>query len=893
MTSYSRQAILVGLTVTVVVVIAELVGLFEAVERETIDLRFGHARWRDDPMSDEIRFVDIDDGALESIGRWPWDRSTLADAVDELGRAGARTIALDVLLEEAQSPGLVDHDAALAEALGSVRCGLPVRAGEPILFDRAWQTRQGQQELHRLLDVLSRDIRLPPEQAAAEAKLTGPRSGRFRRRSVEFRKAAANLAMRRLAETVGEHTYEQFVRAVAPDISEHVARFPERALVRRRWDQYESWRTLQPLLTPPPSEGTYRDKAPLLAFADAADIVGFVNVHVRQDSDGELRSLPLREPAPGGGVLQFGLAAAALHLGLGPAEVRIHPDHAAIGDWDVPLREGRLTLAWPTTATDWSGVLRQSEFDPPTAGRVSIAALISLAEQRRALVRNRQHQRELAGLILNRDPLEPGELSEELLAEVDGEVEFQLASVRDLLQRGEALTLEEQEQVAIYERWPLLRKTVSEGIALIDAVSQRVAVEMRDKLAFVGMTATGTSADVVHTPLGATTPGIVAHAVVADMVLSGRRVRPAPGWADWTLALLLGLLCTALSARLTPALSSALVLLFLGAYVGFSAWVFGSVRGVVPLAAPVTAGAGSWMACITLGAVLFQRDRRRITRWFKSRVSAQLVDYLLENPRALSMAGEQREITAMFLDLGGFTAVTESVGERSVVRALNRCMGEFTDCITRHEGYVNKFLGDGLMAFWSAFREDPQQAARACASALECRAAMTRLNESDDLADLPAMSVRIGIATGRAIVGDCGAPPRLNDYTVIGNDVNLASRLDTANKQFGTGILITDPTCRQLEPGAFRTRPIGKLIVVGQTTPVMVYELLGSDADERLIEMTTEAVEAFVAGDVEASARAWRRMGEVFGPTRLARFYLEAIDDPASVVDGALRLREK
>ncbi|MHC4827959.1 MAG: adenylate/guanylate cyclase domain-containing protein [Planctomycetota bacterium] len=299
------------------------------------------------------------------------------------------------------------------------------------------------------------------------------------------------------------------------------------------------------------------------------------------------------------------------------------------------------------------------------------------------------------------------------------------------------------------------------------------------------------------------------------------------------------------------------------------------------------------MACITLGAVLFQRDRRRITRWFKSRVSAQLVDYLLENPRALSMAGEQREITAMFLDLGGFTAVTESVGERSVVRALNRCMGEFTDCITRHEGYVNKFLGDGLMAFWSAFREDPQQAARACASALECRAAMTRLNESDDLADLPAMSVRIGIATGRAIVGDCGAPPRLNDYTVIGNDVNLASRLDTANKQFGTGILITDPTCRQLEPGAFRTRPIGKLIVVGQTTPVMVYELLGSDADERLIEMTTEAVEAFVAGDVEASARAWRRMGEVFGPTRLARFYLEAIDDPASVVDGALRLREK
>jgi adenylate cyclase len=420
-----------------------------------------------------------------------------------------------------------------------------------------------------------------------------------------------------------------------------------------------------------------------------------------------------------------------------------------------------------------------------------------------------------------------------------------------------------------------------------------VASELGDKLVFVGMTATGTSADVVHTPLGANTPGVVAHAVVADMVLSGRRIRAAPGWADWTLALLLGLLCTALAARLTPALSTLSVLGVLGAYAGFAVWVFGSVRGVIPLVAPVAAGAGSWVACTALGAVLFQRDRSRITRWFKSRVSAQLVDYLLENPRALSVAGEQREVTALFLDLAGFTTFVESADERAVVSALNQCMGEFTSCITRNDGYVNKFLGDGLMAFWSAFREDPQQAARACASALECREAIAVLNESDGFADLPAMSIRIGIATGRAIVGDCGAPPRLNDYTVIGNDVNLASRLDTANKQFGTGILISDTTRRQLAPGAFRTRPIGKLIVVGQTAPVMVHELLGPDTDQRLIELTTEAVEAFVTGDVEASARAWRRMSEVIGPTRLARFYLAAIDDPASVVDGALRLREK
>jgi class 3 adenylate cyclase len=891
-TNYARQSIILGLTVTLLVVGIELFGALDTLERETIDVRFAHARWRAEPMSDQIRFVDIDDGALESIGGWPWPRSKLADALDELRRAGARTVALDVLLEDAKDP---DDDARLGSALASIPCVLPVRVGDPVLFHPVWQTTRGARELARLLDELSRDIRLRDSEAIEKAGLTGARDDRFLDRPLEFKKAAAALALHRLRDEVGdEMTYEAFVQAVAPGVGDHVGEFPESGLLRRTWEQDQAWRAVKPFLSPPPGQGAHRDRAPWSTFARQAAAVGFVNVNFQRDPDGELRTVPPFEPGPGGSVPQFGLAAAALHLGLETPGARLEGDRVVAGPVELPLAEGRMRLAWPTTRTDWSGVLRQGDSDRMTAGRISIAAVISLAAERPKLDRNKDLLMELALAILNRDALPPDGLSEAFLDEVDSEVRFQLASVREVLDRGEQLTEQESQEIARFEQWPILKDAIVRGETEVAEAEARLKAEVRDRLVFIGMTGTGTAADVVQTPLGAKTPGVVAHAVVAEMALSGRRMRPAPAWTGWGLALLLGLLCTSLAARLTPAVSTALVLTVLAGYVALAGWwVFGATGGVFPMVAPVSAGAGSWIACTALGAALFQRDRRRITRRFKTRVSAQLVDYLIENPNAVSMIGEQREVTVMFLDIAGFTAITESLDGPVVVGALNRCMSELTRSITYHEGYVNKFLGDGLMAFWSPFREDPEQAVRACTCALECQEAVRRLNRSEGFAQLPPISVRVGIATGRVIVGDCGAPPQLNDYTVIGNDVNLASRLESANKQFGTGILITQRTREQLGPTEFQTRPMGRIIVVGQTIPVEVYELLPADADRILIKLNAEAVKAFEVGDYDASATAWERMTRECGPSRLAEFYLRAIAEHDLVVDGAVRLEEK
>ena len=137
------------------------------------------------------------------------------------------------------------------------------------------------------------------------------------------------------------------------------------------------------------------------------------------------------------------------------------------------------------------------------------------------------------------------------------------------------------------------------------------------------------------------------------------------------------------------------------------------------------------------------------------------------------------------------------------MRILNTYLSALTVQLVEHGAYVNKFLGDGVMAFWSAFREEPAQAHLACGAALACQETVRKLNALNE-GEHQAIGLRVGMATGPAIVGDCGAPPDLNDYTVIGDTANLASRLEGANKQFGSGIMINELTHQLLgwHPGA-------------------------------------------------------------------------------------------
>ena len=449
------------------------------------------------------------------------------------------------------------------------------------------------------------------------------------------------------------------------------------------------------------------------------------------------------------------------------------------------------------------------------------------------------------------------------------------------------LTDAERSAVELYRDFARFDAIVRHGRASLDDAERKAHRLLNGRLVFVGWTATGAASDFVPTPLGARTPGVVAHAVAADMALSGRGFRSLAPFASPLLAFAAGVLLTA--TTLLPSLAAAgTALALLGGY----AWVavvalFAGEHLVVPLIAPLASGAVAWIGATATRAALAQLDAQRITRQFKARVAPELVDYLVDHPDALSMKGEPREVTAFFLDLAGFTAVSERLGARDTVALLNRCMNAATVALTRHQAYVNKYLGDGLMAFWSAFRPDPEQAARACRAALEVMEALAAATAGEPIHG------RVGIATGRVIVGDCGAPPLLHDFTAIGDAINLAARLESANKQFGTRILVDGRTREQAQGAGLRFRPLSRVVVVGQSVAVELHELAPPAMSDREIELTAAAVAAWQAGDAPACAARFGDLRQEFGESRLERVYLDALAEEADAAASARVLHLK
>jgi class 3 adenylate cyclase len=229
-----------------------------------------------------------------------------------------------------------------------------------------------------------------------------------------------------------------------------------------------------------------------------------------------------------------------------------------------------------------------------------------------------------------------------------------------------------------------------------------------------------------------------------------------------------------------------------------------------------------------------------------------------------------------------------------VVATLNLYMSAMATELTNRRAYVNKFLGDGLLAFWSAFGKEPEQGQLAAEACRACQRVVTEIGMRPDRADLPKVSLRLGVATGVVTIGDCGAPPDLNDYTVIGDSANLAARLESANKQFGTAILF-DGRTRELirDAGGLPIVPLGKVVVVGQSVPIDLFTMLVEDPAEGWIESMGRAVDAFARADFPACGAAWDAHEARFGATKISAPFREAMADEDDRRDGVLRLRAK
>lgn len=269
--------------------------------------------------------------------------------------------------------------------------------------------------------------------------------------------------------------------------------------------------------------------------------------------------------------------------------------------------------------------------------------------------------------------------------------------------------------------------------------------------------------------------------------------------------------------------SAPIVLVSGGSWIWWAMDQFKTSNVWVDLIAPVGA---MLMAVLLASAVRYQmewRERRLLRKSFNKYVSPQVVKEIIAHPEGLGLTGKEIEATVLFCDLKGFTSISEQVSPQELVALLNRYFAEAATAILAKRGLVDKYIGDAVMALFGAPIGTPEHARDACAAALELQQRIARLNQAD--AGLHVrLAARIGINSGKMIVGNIGSQDRL-EYTAIGDSVNLASRLEGANKLFGTSILLSESTAAQLED-QFLLRKLGRVQVKGKVGSVAVFELI-------------------------------------------------------------------
>lgn len=357
-----------------------------------------------------------------------------------------------------------------------------------------------------------------------------------------------------------------------------------------------------------------------------------------------------------------------------------------------------------------------------------------------------------------------------------------------------------------------------------------------NKIVIIGASATG-SYENHPTPLGDTVPGFLEHATAIDNLLHNDVIRPAPSWLQPLLIVLMS--ATGLLILIFVRSTSADVVLVLAAtalycvvsYMLFARWNFW-----LPTAAPLVTLLISYISC---GAVRFAttgRELRRTRGTLDRYISPQLVGYVLNHLEEINLAGEKRELTIFFSDVRNFTTMTEQSDPIELIALLNEYLTAMTEIIFKHDGIVDKFIGDGILAYWGAFTPGKNHAQLAAKASLEMTRRLEELNREWQAVGRQPISIGIGLNTGEVIFGNVGSGKKV-EFTVIGDAVNLASRLEGLNKQFGTSIIISEATRTRLGDAAV-VRPLGGVQVKGKTVETRVYELqwLDAAAPQPLIE---------------------------------------------------------
>jgi class 3 adenylate cyclase/CHASE2 domain-containing sensor protein len=421
--------------------------------------------------------------------------------------------------------------------------------------------------------------------------------------------------------------------------------------------------------------------------------------------------------------------------------------------------------------------------------------------------------------------------------------------------------------------------------------------DLKGSIVIVGSTALGYF-DHYPSPFFASVPGFEVHANAMDNLLNGDFMGDAPRFLV-LLVILVMIWLPVLLRSLPPAAGSAIAAGVLAGWFAFSFYQAGrNVR--LETIAPAVALLISFLVQTVHRVLTEGQEKKFIKNLFGQFVAPEVVEKLANNPALVKLGGEKRDMTMFFLDIAHFTTISEKMAPEALIIFLNKYLSALSHIVHEQQGVVDKYIGDCIMAFWNAPMDLKDHRAKACLAAIECQEMMKELNKDLDstLPETPA--IRIGLNSGEVTVGLTGSEKKLQ-YTVIGDEVNLASRLEGANKFFGSHIMASEATYAGAKD-VVEARELGQVRVVGKAVPIRVYELLAKKGKlspewQKALPLYNKGIENFSKGAYAEAMTAFEEVIKIFPNDGPSFFYLNTSRDysvlPPDNWDGVINLTAK
>jgi adenylate cyclase len=398
----------------------------------------------------------------------------------------------------------------------------------------------------------------------------------------------------------------------------------------------------------------------------------------------------------------------------------------------------------------------------------------------------------------------------------------------------------------------------------------------RDKIVLVGATAVGIG-DIRTTPFqGQNTlyMGVEVHANIIDNLLHSQEKGrgflqrgPHEEMIDIGFILLFGVVFGFLFSRITPLYSTILVIVTLLAFGWFVYFSFASKGQWLSFVIPAATLAANYVGITSVRMVREESEKRKVRKTFSQYLAPGVIELMEKDPeKYLSMGGEMKELTILFSDIRGFTTISEKLTPNELVQLLNEYFGQMTEILFATNGTLDKFIGDAIMAFWGSPVPQEDHAFLSCSCALQMVSGLAELNQKLQRAGRPPIGIGIGLNTGLVNVGNMGSERR-RSWTVMGDNVNLASRLEGITKEYHVQLIISEATYRHVA-SQFVCRELDKIRVKGKTLPVNIYELMDVE-DNRVLHQSL--LNGFDGAMQEYRQQNWNRAAELFAEV-LAQF---------------------